>query len=775
MPLSDCRQYELSRHFDAIRWLGKIIGWMDETAFKMSALSISQHVFRFFLRAFSRLLYCIRVYGQQNIPEGGALLVSNHISWLDGFLIMMVTKRPVRPLVYAGNFQGKLVKWWAESWGTIMMGTGPKSIRSALKVAQQAIHDGELILIFPEGGISRTGQLHAFKPGMMKILDGIDAPVVPIFLDELWGSLFSFSRAKFFWKMPQRWRYPISIHYGKPIPHASSAPQVRQAVQTLSSEVAKYRMKKFLSLPKSFIKSCKRRRFQKKIADSQSGSETGGRLLLRTLILRRLLRRYALDAGEKNVGVLLPPSNGGVIVNMALALDQRVAVNLNYTVSEDVINECIRAAGIKHVLTSRQVMSKLEFHLDAELVELEDFKEKVSLLDKILGAIHAFVTPAWLLNGLLSLGKIQPRDLATIIFTSGSTGAPKGVMLTYENIASNVEAIDQIIHLNAQDTVVGLLPFFHSFGYTVTLWTPMALNIGSVYHYNPLDSKRIGVLTKKHQATVLLATPTFLRGYMKRCKPEQFKSLDVVVCGAEKLSSALADAFEDKFGVRPVEGYGCTELSPLVSVNVPPSRSHAVGQIDRLEGTVGRTIPGVAAKAVHPDTFDDLDVGQTGMLLVKGPNVMKGYLNMEEKTAEVIQNGWYCTGDIGFIDNQGFIHITGRQSRFSKIGGEMVPHIKVEDELARLVGDEEDDGIVQIAVTAVPDEKKGERLIVLHTQINLSPDELRRGLTEAGLPNIFIPAVDAFIQVDKIPVLGTGKLDLRSLKDLAVEVTGSGA
>ena len=303
-------------------------------------------------------------------------------------------------MVYAGNFQGKLMQWWAGRWGTIMVGSGPKSIRTALQTAVDAVNNGDLVLIFPEGGITRSGQLHAFKPGLTKILKGVKAPVVPIYLDELWGSIFSFDRGKFFWKWPQRWRYPISIHYGKPIHDVRNSPQIRQAVEQLSTEVAKYRMQNPISLPKSFVKSCKRRLFQQKIADSQAGPVTGGNLLLRSLILRRLLRRHALGESEQNVGVLLPPSNGGVIVNMALALDRRVAVNLNYTVSENVINECIKSAGIKHVLTSRQVMSKLEFNLDADIVELEDFKEKVTTTDKIAGAVGAYAMPAALLNGV---------------------------------------------------------------------------------------------------------------------------------------------------------------------------------------------------------------------------------------------------------------------------------------------------------------------------------------------------------------------------------------
>ena len=332
-----------------------------------------------------------------------------------------------------------------------------------------------------------------------------------------------------------------------------------------------------------------------------------------------------------------------------------------------------------------------------------------------------------MLANTLGLDKNQPDDVLTLVFTSGSTGNPKGVMLTHANIRSNVDAINQVIRLEHRDAIVGILPFFHSFGYTVTLWTVMALDIKGVYHFNPLDARQVGKLVEKHNATLLLSTPTFLRSYLRRCTTENFKSLDTVVAGAEKLPNELCDAFEKKFGIRPVEGYGTTELSPLVSVNVPPSRrAPNPGQIDLREGSVGRPIPGVAAKVVDANG-NEQGTNESGMLMISGPNVMKGYLNQPEKTAEVIQDGWYVTGDIAELDDDGFIIITGRESRFSKIGGEMVPHLKVEECLLELVGaDDEDDGgpetedgegELKIAVTAVPDEKKGERLVVLHTQL----------------------------------------------------------
>jgi acyl-[acyl-carrier-protein]-phospholipid O-acyltransferase/long-chain-fatty-acid--[acyl-carrier-protein] ligase len=339
-------------------------------------------------------------------------------------------------------------------------------------------------------------------------------------------------------------------------------------------------------------------------------------------------------------------------------------------------------------------------------------------------------------------------------------------MLTHHNIATNVEAIDQVVHPRHSDLILGIVPFFHSLGFTVTLWGPMLLDIRAAYHYTPLDARVVGKLARLRKATILLATPTFLRTYLRRCEPEDLKSLEIVVAGAEKLPISLCEAFEQRFAVRPVEGYGTTELSPLVSVNIPRSRSQS-REIDCKEGSVGRPVPGVSARIVDPETFEPLPLGSSGMLLVKGPNVMKGYLGQPDETAKVIRDGWYITGDIAEIDTDGFIHITGRISRFSKIGGEMVPHVRVEEAILNALGEE--DGEIKVVVVSLPDERKGERLIVVHVPVSLRPDEICRHLAAAGLPNLWIPSADSFMQVESIPVLGSGKIDLKAVNDLAKE------
>lgn len=718
----------------------------------------------------SRTIYRVRIEGLGNLPErGGALLVANHVSWIDGVLLLLSSSRPVRMVAYAGYIDGWWISWLAREMGAIPIGESRRSAIEAIRTAREALRAGELVCVFPEGRLSRTGQLQAFRPGFLSILKDTGVPLIPVALVGLWGSIFSFERGKFFWKWPRQWPYPISIVFGKPIPSPTDTHAVRRAVEHLGAIAMKQDDSLRMIPARRLLRVMHRNFWRQKAADTTGAEATGAGLLTRSLLLRRLLRRELLADDERNIGLLVPPSVAGLLANAALVLDRRVAVNLNYAVrSSDVLNECIRRAGIRHVLTCRKVMEKLELTIDAELVYLEDLVERITWRDKLVAAAQTWLLPAAVLERHLGLTEIDPDDVLTIIFTSGSTGLPKGAMLTHRNISTNVSCFAELLRIQRDDVMVGVLPFFHSFGYTATMWSVLMLDPMGVYHSNPLEARQVGKLCQKYGGTILVGTPTFLRSYVRRVEPEEFATLDLVVAGAEKLSPDLAEAFKRRFGVCPIEGYGTTELSPIVSANLPANRVEDTGAPFAKDGSIGRPFPGISVKVVDLETGEDLGANRSGMLLVTGPNVMKGYLDQPELTAEVIRDGWYVTGDVAQIDEEGFIFITGRVSRFAKIGGEMVPHLHVEEAIAAVLElDEEDNCLV---VDSVPDARKGERLVVLHTGLNKTPEEICRRLAEAGTPPIWIPSPDSFCHVEALPVLGTGKLALKDVHELALEM-----
>ena len=523
-------------------------------------------------------------------------------------------------------------------------------------------------------------------------------------------------------------------------------------------------------LQRLMLRACRTAGGRMKMADSLGTRLTGRELLTRILVARRVLDRV-LGPDEKMVGVLLPPTAGAAIVNAALALSGRVAVNLNYTASQAIVDLCAERAGLRHVISSPAFLTRVRLDAGSRLLDAGDLRKLATPVDKALGLFHATVTPLPLLEKLLGLGRIRPDDVLTVIFTSGSTGDPKGVMLTQENVGSNVRAIDNLLHLSASDVALGVLPFFHSYGYTTTLWTPLTLEPAVVYHTDPRDAQVVGRLAREHHATILMATPTFLRIYARRTPAEDFSTLEAVFGAAEKLPRDVSDAFERKFGVRPSEAYGATELSPLVAANVPATR-HVPGRpADAREGTVGRPILGCRARITDREGLHELPTGAEGLLWIAGPNVMQGYLDRSDLTAKAVHDGWYCTGDIARLDAEGFITITGRESRFSKIGGEMVPHLTIEEAVNEELGAA--DGELLAVVAAVPDRAKGERLIVFHLPTDRDPREIVRRLADRGLPNLWVPSADSFAPLDEIPVLGSGKLDLRRLQTLAAERFGA--
>lgn len=714
-------------------------------------------------------LYRLDVVGRENVPaRGGALLTPNHVSMADAVFLIASIDRPIRFLMFRGSYEHPLVKPFAKILGVIPIASdqGPREMIHSLRQATEELKNGELVCIFPEGQMTRIGQMMPFRRGMERIIKGVDVPIIPVNLDGVWGSIFSFAGGRFLWKFPRRIPYPVRVTFGKPLPPTTSSREVRSVVQDLGAEAFERRRRHMHTLPETFVYTARRHPLRFAMADGQRPKLNYFSALVGTLALARRLRKHW--HGQEMVGILLPPSVPGALVNFAAMLAGKVPVNLNYTVSNETLASCAEQCNLKTVVTARIFLEKVKIQPPGEVIFIEDVAKDPGFGEKLAAMLAACFLPARLLVKFAGCERrASLDDIATIIFSSGSTGDPKGVVLTHYNIASNVEQLNQVFMLHADDRILGILPFFHSFGFTATLCLPVGAAIGVVFHPNPLDSRAIGALVSKYAVTMLLATPTFLNAYTRRCAPEDFGSLRLVMAGAEKLPERISQAFEDHFGVRPHEGYGCTECSPVVTVNTIDFRAAFFRQVGAKRGSIGHPLPGIAVKVVDPETLQPVGLDEPGLLLVRGPNVMRGYLNKPEKTADVLRDGWYNTGDIARMDEEGFLRITDRLSRFSKIGGEMVPHIKVEDLLQELAGVTEQ----TFVVTAVPDEKKGERLIVLHTLEEERLEECLEKLGKSDLPALWRPRPDQFLRIETLPYLGTGKLDLRKARELALEMT----
>ena len=726
-------------------------------------------------------IYRLKVMGRDNFPErSGALLVCNHMSFVDAALLIASTDRPIRFLIYQGIYDNKIVKPFAQMMKAIPISSEqrPRDMIRSLHVASDALRNDEIVCIFAEGQITRTGQLLPFRRGLERIMKGVEVPIIPVNLDGVWGSIFSFERGRFLWKVPRRIPYPVTVSFGAPMPPESTAIQVRAAVQELHAEAFQRRKSRMKTLDRAFVRTARLHPLRFMMADGKTPKVSFGSALVKTMYIARRLRGQV--GSQHMVGMLLPPSVGGALTNYALMLLGRIPINMNYTASSEVLASCAQQCGVDVVITSKAFVERFpSLVIPGRTLFLEDALATPRLSEKLPALAFAWLIPsAFLRSALGGVRSVLPSSripdendpkipaidkLATVIFSSGSTGDPKGVMLTHYNITSNIQQVSQVFMLDGHDKILGILPFFHSFGFMAGLWLPATNGIGVVYHPNPLDAQVIGELVERYRVTFLIATPTFLQGYMRRCTPESFGSLQYVLVGAEKLPERVALAFEDTFGIRPLEGYGCTECSPVVTVNGRDFRAPGFRQVGGKRGKIGHPLPGVSVRVVDLDTGQPVPPGTSGMLLVKGPNVMKGYLGKPEKTAEVLQNGWYTTGDVALMEEDGFLTITDRLSRFSKIGGEMVPHIKIEEKLHDLAGITEQ----VFAVTALPDEKKGERIVVITT---LTPEKLAPVLEKlpgCDLPALWKPRANQFFQVPALPVLGTGKTDLRGVKALA--------
>jgi len=726
---------------------------------------------RLMLFFLTHTIYRVKVLGRDNFPErSGALLVCNHMSFVDAALLIASTDRPIRFLMYKGIYENRIVNPFARMLKAIPISSEqrPREMIRSLRTASDALRNEEIVCIFAEGQITRTGQMLPFRRGLERIMKGIEVPIIPVNLDGVWGSIFSFERGRFLWKMPRRIPYPVTVSFGTPMLPTSSAIDVRSAVQELQAEAFRERKTHMLTLDRAFVRTARRFPLRFMMADGKTPKVRFFSALTRTIYIARRLR--SAIGNRPMIGLLLPPSVGGALTNYALTMLGRIPVNLNYTASSEVIASCARQCEVEVVVTSKAFVERFpNLQIPGRTLFLEDALDVPRITEKLLAFLLALAVPQNLLRKAIGASSVKRDidDMATVIFSSGSTGDPKGVMLTHYNIGSNIQQVAQVFMLGSSDRILGILPFFHSFGFMAALWMPASNGVGVVYHPNPLDAKVIGELVGQYHVTFLIATPTFLQAYMRRCSPESFGSLQYVLVGAEKLSDRIALAFEDTFGIRPLEGYGCTECSPVVTVNTRDFRAPGFRQVGARRGKIGHPVPGVTVKVVDLDTGQPVAPGTPGMLLVKGPNVMKGYLGKPEKTAEVLHGGWYTTGDVALMEEDGFLTITDRLSRFSKIGGEMVPHVRIEDKLQELAGITEQ----VFAVTALPDEKKGERIVVISTLSDEKLAPVIEKFAQSDLPALWKPRSNQFFHVDTLPILGTGKVDLRGVKALAASMS----
>ena len=719
-----------------------------------------------FGRPLVRFFYRVTTLGLENLPQGGFLLLPNHITWIDALVLQFACPRPIRYVIDQLYYHNAILHPILRALGCI-----PINIRhshAAVRAAAEKIAAGEIVCLFPEGQLERTGVLLRLQRGYELIARHANAQVVPVWLDQLWGSIFSFQGGRFFRKFPKRIPYPVTIAFGKPLnAKAADNATVREELLKLGEFCFSRRPSLDRHLAEECVRGLKRRRFATAVIDGTDHSELSrSKLLGAAAALSRYLRK---EFSDERIAIVLPASKASMLVNLAVTLADKVPVDLNFTVGRAANESCCKRANLRIAISATQFMERLkDFPWPEHVLKLEE------LIPRLKGQIVfwwivSVLLPARLLLRVLQIPKEGGHREAVLLFTSGTTGEPKGVVVSHRNIVGNVSQFRQLLDARETDAILASLPFFHTFGSTVTLWYPLIEGVRIVTYPNPLEAAKNAELIERYKLTFLLVTPTFLRMYLRKAEPHQLRSLRLIITGAEKLPLDLASHFEERFHKKVFEGYGLTETAPVVSTNLPDPEPKKPGEhvqpSSRL-GSVGRLAPGMATEIREPETNVKLSLYDTGMLWLRGPNIFEGYLHDPKQTAEVLHDRWLKTGDIGRFDEDGFLYIEGRLSRFSKIGGEMVPHETIENKIVDLLGlsgrDER-----PLAVMGVQDEAKGEALVLL-SAVDIDLAELRSKLHEAGVPNLWIPK--QVQRVEAIPVLASGKLDLKKCQGLAAEV-----
>ena len=731
----------------------------------MRSQSTAERALYFVCRPLVRFFYRVTALGLENLPAGGFLLVPNHISWVDALVLQLACPRPIRYVIDQEYYHKRFLYPILRTLGCIPI--SKRYSHTAVRAADEKISEGEIVCVFPEGELERRGTLLRLQRGYEVIARHANAQVVPVWLDQLWGSIFSFQGGKFFTKFPKRIPYPVTVAFGKPLQaKAADIATVREELLKLGEFCFSHRPSLDRHLAEECVRGLKRRTFATAVIDGiDDSSLSRTKLLAAAAALSRFL---CMEFPDKRIAIVLPASKGSMIANLAVMLANKVPVDLNFTMGRAANESCCRRANLRVAITATPFMERVkDFPWTERVLKLDEVMPQMKR-QIVLWWIVSMIFPARLLLRLLKVPKKGGHAEAVLLFTSGTTGEPKGAVMSHRNVVGNVSQFRQLLDAKPTDAILASLPFFHTFGSTVTLWYPLIEGVRIVTYPNPLDAAKCAALIDRYKLTLLLLTPTFLRLYLRKAEPEQLSSLRLIITGAEKLPLELASHFEERFRKKVFEGYGLTETAPVVSVNLPDPESTKPGEhvqpSSRL-GSVGRLAPGMAAEIREPETGRELSLFDTGMLWLRGANIFEGYLDDPERTAEVLHDGWLKTGDIGRFDEDGFLYIEGRLSRFSKIGGEMVPHEAIEQKIIELLGlsgrDER-----PIAIIGVQDEAKGEALVLL-SAVDVDVAELRQKLHEAGVPNLWIPK--HVQRVEAIPVLASGKLDLKKCQERVAE------
>ena len=750
-----------------------VLGFITFLVTLFSMWILPEFALRFIIISIGNTFYKTQITGAENIPERGpALLISNHVSFTDGILISACTSRRIRFLMRDDLFANPLLRFVAKLTSFIRVPPPGKhkDVIRMFRSVQEALRNGEIICVFPEERETRNSLLGEFKSGFRRMIpdDLPDLPLIPVCISGMWGSKYSHYGTLKRPLLALRKRHCASVTFGKDMGRDVTAFQVRHRIAELQAQTYQ-----FLPRPGEVPLHTRLAMLAKKhpfrILMREGGSEktrTAFELLLDSLVLNRMIRKRT--DGEDVVGVLLPNSILAAESILAIQFADKTPCVLNYTTPADVLKKTIAKGGIRHIFTNRAMLEKLQLTLDPDLKDMmichEDLDMEHGRFSMMISAM--FLPVQELMNLVSPLSCADVFRPAIILFSSGSTGVPKGAVLTHHSINTNVYAINNLLMPDPrQDGVLGNLPLFHSFGMNVCFWMPVSTGTPVTYLANPLDGRLAGETIARDALTFLFATPSFLQTYLRKCKPEQFDTLRFVMTGAEKLRAETLAHFREfvKGRLTITEGYGCTELSPVVSINVPEDIA-GLGRMCGPENTIGASLETVASKVVDPITFRTLPPDTEGLLFVSGPLLMQGYLNEPDLTAKVIRDGYYNTGDVVTMQENGTLSICGRLSRFSKIAGEMVPHEMVEGIINELCNMPQR----VVAVGSIPDEKKGEALLVLYTpETPMTPDEIVAELRERSISNLWIPKAANFHPVEKLPLLGSGKLDLSLLRTMA--------